>query len=465
MLTKRKCCCGGFDALCCICLHAGPVLGQGLTTVPGPIDHQVNITLTLDAPFGGETVFTLETQSFHPENGCSYRSEEFEADDPLHPGTYQWAFLFNPTLKKYHLGLLYLDAPLLDVEYLVTSVSFNPLNADMNPDDSMLTHKPMTNAGVTTMTLTQATAGMRCYWQPQILGCRDIPVEGALIELIQSGSTFASGTTDETGFPSSPIEYTDKAGQSGVTFKVSADGYDDFTLGFHCGVTNNFPATITLAPSGCCQSIAVFGCDDIDVIEGAEISIYDEEGGTLLAQKTAGVGGLAILLWEGSCDVHVVITEPSGRLAYADDHTFTSGSASFLTMVPATGYQCMGCAYPVPDTLHTTHPVFGALTYTYSGGEWHATKVYSHPGYAGCSASTVTVTITYTPGGTYQEDWKSDGAGCPSDLGGDDNTAYWNITGGDCPPSFEETWEFTPGTAAEINLYQQTTKLTLAITE
>ena len=84
MLTKRKCCCGGFDALCCICLHAGPVLGQGLTTVPGPIDHQVNITLTLDAPFGGETVFTLETQSFHPENGCSYRSEEFEADDPLH---------------------------------------------------------------------------------------------------------------------------------------------------------------------------------------------------------------------------------------------------------------------------------------------------------------------------------------------------------------------------------------------
>lgn len=78
------------------------------------------------------------------------------------------------------------------------------------------------------------------------------------------------------------------------------------------------------------------------------------------------------------------------------------------------GYHCSNeCPYPEPDTLHGTHSVLGAITYTYDefgplSLGWYATVSYSYPGCYCCPAKTVTVNCFLDPSFIYQESWKSD---------------------------------------------------------
>jgi hypothetical protein len=113
--------------------------------------------------------------------------------------------------------------------------------------------------------------------------------------------------------------------------------------------------------------------------------------------------------------------------------------------------------------LHATHPVFGAITYTYSAGPWVASVSYSYPGNIGgggsCTAKTITVTCTWDGWTGYTESWTVDGSGCPDDSGGGGTvTASWDNDSLTCyVPSvsaFSGVFSYTPpGGSSQENLY------------
>lgn len=273
------------------------------------------------------------------------------------------------------------------------------------------------------------------------------------------------------GVVSLDITYVDGTGADIVTYSTGA-GTATRTA-FTCspfGITGNYCGscigvnrfeTATVDGSGisggCCQIINVVGCNSLPV-QGATVNVRASSGGTILATGTTDGSGNVSLVWTGSCSTSVYIEaiySPQFTTA-GGTYTVTAGDTTTITLSAATGYHCItGCAVPAPDTLHATHPTMGAITFTYSGGNWIASVSYSYPGFGACPAKTVTVTCTWNGSSSYTESWKVSGT-CPDDAGGSTVTATWTSGALACPPGLSKTFGITPSAGAQSNFYQGT---------
>ncbi len=151
----------------------------------------------------------------------------------------------------------------------------------------------------------------------------------------------------------------------------------------------------------CCQTFTVEGCTN-QQIYGLTINVYDYSGVSLLTSGATGSQGLGVgkvnLIWSGSCNVYVTITDPNGRFAsYGNALSLTSGQNQTIHMTLATGYYCYTgsvCAWPLPSTLHSTFANAGAQVFTYASGKWTASFIYLTVTYVINLATNGTMTAT-----------------------------------------------------------------------
>lgn len=210
--------------------------------------------------------------------------------------------------------------------------------------------------------------------------------------------------------------------------------------------------------TSCCVQVTPTGCNGFG-LPGATITIGSATG-------TIGGGGGGIILDIGTAGTY---SYSIPRFA-AGSRAWTCGDAVTLAMSPDTGYHCLtGCAWPIADTLHATHPLFGAITLSWSGSAWVASVSYSYPGFGACGPQTVTVTCTLSTAGGYTESWKTTG-GCPNNAGGTTSTATWTAGSLTCyvpgSSAFTLPVSFTPsGGSAQANFYQGTGTQSMTITE
>lgn len=175
-------------------------------------------------------------------------------------------------------------------------------------------------------------------------------------------------------------------------------------------------------PPMCCQTFFITGCNGLP-LQGATISVYESDGGALLAQGITPALGFVNLFWDGPCDVYVTVTEPSGRLTnQAGSYTLSANGTKTISMLPAkSGYVChFPCAYPTATTLNFTHSIFGSGTVTYNSTDGYiGTISYNYGGCPAvpCAAATVAITIQGPVGsGTLSTTWPVHGFGftdCP----------------------------------------------------
>lgn len=214
--------------------------------------------------------------------------------------------------------------------------------------------------------------------------------------------------------------------------------------------------------TSCCIRFHVRGYNSLD-LDGAAVSVWTDSGKTsLVATGTTSAG--YVVLDVGTSGTYYEISKSRFTTTSATV-SFTCGDTITETLSAASGYHCItGCEIPVPDTLHATHPVFGAVTYTYSGGNWVATVSYAYPGLGACPSKTVTVTCTWNGNTTYTESWKYAVTNCPDDTGGSTATVTWTDGTLVCPMSFSKGFSHTPAGTPEQNLYGAAA-MTLTITE
>lgn len=222
--------------------------------------------------------------------------------------------------------------------------------------------------------------------------------------------------------------------------------------------TSSATISLNIASDGlyCCQEFVVTGCNGM-AIAGASVAVAS-------VTKTTNAYGHVHVAWHAGCDSDATISATRFSSATITS-TFTTGATTTQALTAASGYHCITeCAIPIPGTLHATHPVFGAITYTYSAGNWVATVSYAYPGLGACPSKTVTVTVTWNGNTTYTEAWKYAATNCPDDTGGSTHTATWTSGALVCPMSFAKTFSLTPAGTPEQNLYGAGA-MTLTITE
>lgn len=226
--------------------------------------------------------------------------------------------------------------------------------------------------------------------------------------------------------------------------------------------TSTASVSINIADQGyyCCQDFVVYGCNGIG-LAGVGVTVAS-------VTKTTDSSGKTHVAWSSinGCSDDATIDAGSARFDVATvTSTFTTNATTTVTLTVASGYHCIaGCEWPISNTLHATHPVFGAITYTYSAGSWVATVSYAYPGLGACPAKTVTVTCTWDGATTYTEAWKYAVTNCPDDTGGSTHTATWVSGALVCPMSFSKTFTLTPAGTPEQNLYGAGA-MTLSLTE
>jgi hypothetical protein len=204
-------------------------------------------------------------------------------------------------------------------------------------------------------------------------------------------------------------------------------------------------------------------------LQGALVSVWTNSGkGTSLGSGTTDSAGQLLIDLGARTSFYYEVTGTRFTMN-SDSPTITLGDTLNITMSAASGYECVtGCAQPEPDTMHATHPVFGALTFAWSGGPWIATKNYSFPGFGGCGAKTVAVTCVWDSG-NYYEQWKYDGSDCPDNAGATTATANWTPGAQVCyipsVSSFSQAYTITPAAGHEANFYQTTSPLVVSMIE
>lgn len=254
----------------------------------------------------------------------------------------------------------------------------------------------------------------------------------------------------------------------------------DFRAGFPSSVLNeaNF-TSIDLdspfsVPGYCVYNFTLHGCSDIPA-EGVSLGVWtDATKATLVGTGTTDANGdVQIVGTQRLSNGHCEASGSRFSTASGNGVTPNPGSSSPLSLSPASGYRCTTlCAWPIPEMLHATHPVFGPIAYAYSGGAWTAVVSYDHPGYGTCPARTVTVTCSFDEFASYSESWDYDGSGCPDDSGGNPMSASWNFdpdalacyVPGVSGLSIRYIY-FVPGGGAEENLYQVSGMIELFLTE
>lgn len=236
-----------------------------------------------------------------------------------------------------------------------------------------------------------------------------------------------------------------------------------------CAAVNHFE-TATVDGSGltggCCQTFNVVGCNGLPVRD-ATVNVRSSSGGTILATGTTDFNGNCSLIWIGGCSVYAEVEYSPEFDTFGDDYSLTGGGGVEVTPSVASGYHCLPtCAVPLPDTLHSTHPVFGALTYTYSAGSWVSTTVYSFPGWPDTGAPASTVTITSKLNGStrqYTESWKTDDDGYPTNSGGNTYTVTWDTGAKACPPGLSLTYGRFADGVEEQSLYESDGSIALSL--
>ena len=309
-------------------------------------------------------------------------------------------------------------------------------------------------------TINVSGTGTSCCVKINAQDCSPSTLPGALVKVWSSSAMttlIASGTTDATG-----VVLLDVVGPGTYIITAEETGYGTYAASksFACGdiktVTlsdaSNHRWTFTGCSSAPLQNVAlvVTGVCTYNTDTSGQVNLNLETGSypwTATAPRFSGASGTKAVT---SC---------------ADDFTTTAMSV-------AAGYHCFtgsGCAYPIADTLHATHPLFGAITLTYSSGNWVASVSYSYPGFGACGAKTVTVTCTLNgTTGDYTESWKASVA-CPDNAGGSTITATWSLTGQTCyvptVSAFSIAFNISPSAGAQQNFYQGSGSRSLTITE
>lgn len=149
----------------------------------------------------------------------------------------------------------------------------------------------------------------------------------------------------------------------------------------------------TYGTSTCCQNFVITGCNSLGV-SGATVSVYNTNGGTLLAQAVTPLNGSVTLLWSGSCSVYVTVTS-SRFVSYGQSLTLTQNGTTTIGLSITSGYHCMSeCGIPVADTLNATFTIAGAQTFTFSGSAWTSTFDVSGHTYVATLTETATRSIT-----------------------------------------------------------------------
>ena len=404
------------EAKCCQCFYRDGIYGNW-PGLPGGI-ADANITLTLDATFGGGTTFTLAPKI----NECAWVGSCFYHPTGAGAGYYRWSFAAG--LGYFQLDLSFYGSSSDCSSGIPGSPYALRIGATSQPTVGPLTWTSTDVgsgtgpglAGVTSISLAQSTGPVRCYWLPIVLACFGEPAAGALIELLQDGTPFASETAGASGAPP-PIEYTSKELQTGISYRVSLAGYATSTGTVSC-VGYPLPDTITLATAGCCQKFYVGGCLN-QPVSGAVVSVRDGSGGSELAGGTVNSSGFVSLSWSGSCTRWVRVTEPSGRFAtYGQTVAMSSENETDIQLSAASGYHCLtACNVPLADTLHATWTVAGAQTFTHDGTNWVSS--FNASGHAYVVTLTAAGAITIT----------RDGVSC--------GTVTYSRSA--CPPSYSAT--------------------------
>lgn len=254
------------------------------------------------------------------------------------------------------------------------------------------------------------------------------------------------------------------SGFSGTTLgstptSVSCDPFSMHWYSLSAGILVFYDLTLS-GPSGsaygypvCCQRFLISGCNS-NALAGATVSVYDEEGGTLLTSGPTAANGYAALYWSGSCSVYVTVT--ADRFAdHGASYTLSpSGTTTIGLTANTTDYVCVSdCAYPIAKTLYATHDVLGALTLTYNasgtyGAGWYVTTAsYSYPGCSECGATSLPVTSYLLTNLTYIDVWKGWGGVAPPPTGCPGGTLTQSATFSgtvDCPLAFSLDYTMTP---------------------
>jgi hypothetical protein len=232
------------------------------------------------------------------------------------------------------------------------------------------------------------------------------------------------------------------------------------------------PTNVTGA---CKYKFNVEGCNFI-AAEGVTVSAWTSAAKTTLlgTGTTDSSGDILIVSTERTTNGHYEITGSRFTSLSGNGLLSSATSTNNFSLTATASYHCDSgiCGWPIAGTLHMTHPVFGAVTLTYSSGHWTGTKAYSYPGnIAGggsCAGATVTVSFDMDEGYGYTESWPYDGSDCPTDSGTNTATAFWTFEGVDCyVPSvtaFSANFSKTPFAGPQENLYGSSF-LNLSITE
>lgn len=210
--------------------------------------------------------------------------------------------------------------------------------------------------------------------------------------------------------------FQDESGQCGffvpyISFWKSVTIYDPGDP-YGYGYGGGYPYD-AICP-GCDETtFHVIGCNSMPVPD-ATITIRDHLGAEVAHGVSDDNGDFTVQ--GGWCGASATITHARFNEATASAlQVPCNGTVTFdLVSFVASGYACTSrCAEPLATTLHATHPLFGAITYTYNGSGsrgagWYATISYSYPGCNGCPARTITINHYLDTDLNLDESWQSD---------------------------------------------------------
>lgn len=226
-------------------------------------------------------------------------------------------------------------------------------------------------------------------------------------------------------------------------------------------------ATVVGTPttSVCCRGFSVAGCSGVG-LDGAFVQVWVDSTKTTLLASGFTSGGSVTLCFDGSPTFYREVSH-SRFDTLAGTIVLAVGDTQGDVLTPSAGYHCgPDCGEPIADTLHATHPRYGAIVFTRSGVNWVSVVSYFYPGVGSCGPPGIrTITCTWDGSTGYTESWKYNTVtNCPDDSGTGTETATWGFISLDCPPSLSATFGFTATTAIDQALYNAT-PMTLTITE
>lgn len=214
---------------------------------------------------------------------------------------------------------------------------------------------------------------------------------------------------------------------------------------------------------GCEVIFDVTLCDFV-FTDGATISVWDDATkARFLGSGVSDSSGQAIFTihptdrfswyWEATFDhERIGVASGEGFDCYPDGGGF--GPHTEISLVPAAGYYCDVCRYPLKDTLYYSDPFFGDVTLVNTDGTgWKGSTTKNFPGGTGqggtvCTANTQTVQFVYSGGSMLLSFRRGGGVGIdPCITCADPSFSVQPCTGGfadpTCPP--EDVFFGTPG--------------------